>query len=485
MPWLTCLVFLFSVAARAEVSPYLSSYSGAYENVEKLEALGCAYPTFRALGPQSFYDVRAALDWDAERTACDAPEWLMDERQILIRPALALELRSDGFSALDDSVQLPGISASLWPTFPMRQNRPNANGVNLSNELFLSGRSGGQTMGYAASATPGFYAGYDTGGAVLGRFYLQEAYVKVGFGYSEISFGRYARRFGDARHGSLLFSGASAPLDTFEYALRPYVFGGPLQYLGPFSLRTWLGNQGDSAEVPGTQLWGFELGARPFSWWEFAFAQLFQFGGVGAPYLGLGETLTQLIGGGGSGLSGRRHASLALYSGFWGPKHFVKGYGQVLWNRLGDSVSAPFSFQAGLWFPKLNKWDLRLEYARTGSGAYEHPFWRQGLTYAGSTLGHPLGPDGEGIYLDVGLPPISTWWHSEIGGLVESRRLTPGAGQATEKRWGITAAVQRRFGLSDLSLKLAYHQVTGSQYVNGSNIQVLGVGATFRYTFLY
>lgn len=480
------LLFLFGTAARAQVTPFVPAGSAAYGNLDKLEALGCAYPTYRVLGPQAFSDLRASVDWDAQNTSCAAPEWLLDERQLLLRPSPAAEFSAVGFGAVDDFIPLNGISAGLWPTFAQREGRTSFNGFNIANELFISAHAGGQDWGYAVAVTPGFFLGYDVDTSLNGRFYVQEFQLKVGYGFAELIYGRYGRRFGNTRHGSVLFSAASAPLEVLELNLRPIVLGGFLSHLGPVSFRTYLGGQGSAAAVPSTRLWGVELGMRPFRWWEIGFTELFQFGGVGVPSLEVGEALQMLLAGGGSALANRRNAILALHTGFWAPDHFAKLYGQVLWDRVGDGVAANApAWMAGLWFPKVGSWDFRLEVARSGQQTYTHPIWKQGLSLRGSPLGHPLGPDAEGAYFDIGLPPIATWWHSEVGLLYESRSRNPPPGQATENRYGVSLSTGRRWGLSDLGVTFAYHQVHGTQYLPGEIADVFGIGAQFRYTFFY
>lgn len=472
--------FLFSPHLFATASQNVPSGNGSYSVVDKLEALGCAYPTFRSLGPQSFFDIRSAIDLPSEKV-CNAPEWLLDERQLLLRPLWMPEFRSDGFVGPDDRLDLRGLSASLWPLFPLRQNRPTVNGVNLSNEIALSMRTGTEEWGYALSVTPGFYAGYDIRGVLLGRFYLQEGYAKISYGFSELTVGRYARRFGEARHGTLLYSGAAAPLDVIEYTLRPIVPGGGGAFLGPVSFRTWIGSQGgDDIAVPGTALWGIEFGLRPLSWWEIAFAELVQFGGAGSPAASVGDYLSFPLG---FGASADRNISLALTTSVWFPRHWAKVYGQVLANQVGDGGAPSASFLVGLWAPKLGKWDFRVEYARTSAGAYQHPFWTQGLTFRGAPLGHPLGSDGEGAYFDIGLPPLFTWWHSEIGAIYEARGISLAGTQVPEQRYGVSLSTGRRFGYSDIEARAVYHQVHGAQYVPGQIADVFGVGALYRYSF--
>ncbi len=482
MKYALLLILLVASAGWASITPNVPSGSRAGEFVDKLEALGCAYPTFRSLGPQSYADVRAALDWNPDTTGCEAPEWLLDERQLLIQPSYLPQLDVSVNAIPADAVLLRNLPATVWPLFPQRENRALYSGVTMNTEVHLSGRGGGETLGYAMSATPGWAMGFDT--ALRARLYLQEAYFKVGFGFSEMTVGRYGLRFGETKHGSLLFSGASAPLDLVEYALRPVVLGGAFSGLGPFSVRTFLTGYGADVSMPYSKLWGVEIGLRPFHWWEIAFAEVFQFGGVGSPSLALGEVAQMALAGGGTSLSGRRNASLILNMAFWAPARFTKLYGQILWSRAGDVSGSTPSYLGGVWFPKLTGWDARFEYVHTAVTAYQHPIWTQGMTYRGGPLGHVLGPDGEGAYLDIGLPPIAKWWRSEVGLLYEARQIHPGAGLATETRYGVSLAVNRRWKLADVGLVMAYHQVHGAQYTPGVIADNFGAGMTLRYAFL-
>jgi hypothetical protein len=452
--------------AFADIATDLSAGSQGYSYVEKLEALGCALPTLRSIGPQSSFDIQAAVEGDIENSSCKAPEWLLDERQVLLQPVPPAEVRLDGFSAVEDRVALVGIPATLWPLFPLRHNRPTVNGINLSSEISLGTRSQTQGWGYAIAITPGFFLGRDTNTAFLGRFYIQEGYAKVGMGFAELLVGRYARRFGEVKHGSLLYSSAMAPLDTVEAVLRPVVPSGFFSFLGPTSVRAWLASQSENTGIRETLLFGAEWAFRPTRAWEFSLAQLAQFGGAtGVPTPG--------------------NLSVAVNSSFWAFKKHLKLYGQFLAERLLAGPGTPISYSGGLWFPKLGRWDLRLEAARTGAQSYQHPVWTQGLTYRGAPLGHPLGPDSQGLYLDVGLPPIATWWRSELGLVYEARGLSLAGATQSETRYGVQATLGRRFGLSDIHLKAAFHRLQNPQYVSGEEADLLGLGLVYRYTFLY
>lgn len=447
----------------AEVALNLSAGSQAYDYLERLEALGCAHPTLRSVGPQSAADISDALSGDFPR--CKAPEWLLDERQVLMRPVPPTEIRADGFAAVSDRLQLVGLPASLWPLFSQRQNRPTVSGVNLSTEFSFGASSSTERWGYAIGLTPGVYFGRDTNSNLFGRFYLQEGYLKVGFQFSEMTVGRFGRRFGHFRHGSLLYSGAMAPMDQIEFAVRPVV-PSSLPFLGPTTFRAWFATQTELVGPAVTKLVGAEWGIRPLRAWELSLAEITQVGGDGV-------------------VDGRLGVSLALSSSVWVFNRFAKLSGQVLAERLTLSGPPPVSFQSALWFPRLASTDISIEFARTALQSYQDPVWLQGLTYREAPLGHPLGPDALGAYLDVGLPPMFTWWRTELVGLYESRGVSLSGARSPETRVGGEVSVGRRFGFSDVRLKIAFHSIQNPQFVPNTEADSLGVGAVYRYTFMY
>ncbi len=454
---------LIASVSQAEVSLNVPAGSQAYEYLERLEALGCALPTLRSVGPQSAADISAALGGSSAR--CKAPEWLLDERQVLVRPIPPTEIRVDGFGAVSDRVQLVGLPAFLWPLFPQRQNRPTVNGMNLSTELALGMSSSSEVWGYAVAVTPGWYFGRDSNSSLFGRFYVQEGYFKLGHRFSELTVGRFSRRFGHSRHGSLLYSGAMAPMDQLEYALRPVV-PSSLSFLGPTTFRAWFATQSESVGPASTKLLGAEWGMRPLRAWELALAEVTQVGGEGV-------------------VDGRVGVSLALSSSLWMFNRLVKLSGQTLIERLTVPGPTPFSFQGGLWFPNIGNTSVSFEFAKTSAQSYQDPVWVQGLTYRDSPLGHPLGPDAQGAYLDIGLPPLFTWWRAELAGLYESRGVSLSGARAPETRVGGELSVGRRFGLSDIRLKVAFHSIQSPQSIPNTEADSLGLGAVYRYTFMY
>jgi hypothetical protein len=56
----------------------------------------------------------------------------------------------------------------------------------------------------------------------------------------------------------------------------------------------------------------------------------------------------------------------------------------------------------GLYFPRLDRegnLDLALEWVRTNHITYRHGTFTSGYVYKNRILGHPIGPDGTGLYL--------------------------------------------------------------------------------------
>ena len=456
--------------------------TGARANayVEKLEALGCAYPTLRVLGPQSSGDLRAAVNWNEQSTACNAPEWLLDERTILLRPLPIAELRAEILGVPNDLVSLRGMAASLYPSFATRENRWVGRGGVVATEITVGMQNNARSWGYAISATPGFTAVSDFGSSTFARFYLQDFSLKLGMGFSELSFSRQLRRFGDTAHGALLYSAAAAPVDALEYSLRPVVGPGFLQYLGPVQFRTWVGGQSVTSGLQDTRLWGVEFALRPLRSLELGFAEVFQFGGTpSAPGVGDFLAMPFLVGD-----AAKRAATVALHLGWWVPGHWAKVYGQVLWDKLGEASASGPSFLGGVWLPRLGRADFRFEIVSTDVSAYTHPTWTQGLSYRGSTLGHPLGPDALGVYADIEAPAIALWWRPQLRFALEHRARSIAGPGRPERRLGGAFELHRRWRFADFSLYVGYQNIQNAGYVSGQVDEALAAGLRLRYSFL-
>jgi len=464
------LLFLFflSASAQAKVSANVPSDFSYYALLDRLEAYGCARPTFRALRPQGQADLRAALALAEGKDTCEAPAWLLREREVLLRQAQ--EARVGLYLRHEDPLPLSGIDATVEPTYPDRQGRFDYYGANLYGEMSASAEAG-QNVGIAASVTPGFVAALEDYNKPLGRAYLHEGFLKLGYGRWEATYGRTALGFGNTAHGGLLLGPAAKPLNLWKFAFRPDYAS---DTLSAFSAETWIANNDPKAGIEDSKIWGVSVGARPFPFVEITLLQLYQFGGVGAPGMETRDYLEMLAYGNDPALQSKRQRSSGIDLGVWIPGNFVKAYGQLMFD-----ASDELSYLGGIWFPRLGFLEARIEYVSTAATAYRHPFWTQGLTYQGTTLGHSLGPDADGIYFDFGFP-VDDQSRLALGGWYERRGLSV----VTEKRAGAGANWIGRWVQTEVSLGVRFFHVENALYLSGQQDNAASALLAIRYSFL-
>lgn len=475
--WLASLFCATAARGLGALSANIPPGHSLYELLDSLDAYGCIRPTYRLIKPQSYADLRLAV-FVPEGTACDAPEWLLLRTRVFESLTAPNRVRAQVLVERDDQVSLPGISAAVMPSFPFQAGRPLANGANLYAETDLAVAIG-KDFGFAAGVTPGWAAGWTWNAGIRGRFFLQEGYLKIGYRRTEITWGRTQLEFGDARHGTLLLSRAGKPLDLIKLAVRPHSLG-----FGPFTVETFLAWQGDVVAVPGTKLWGIALGVRPSDAVELGILELYQFGGTGAPSLQLGDLPGMLFYSGADSLSAKRNRMLALHANLWLFRHALKFYWQVAFEKLGrpsEWLSRDLSWLLGLFLGRLGDLTLRLELARTAPRAYTHPFWTQGITNDGTTLGHPLGPDGLGAYVDIGIPNASGL-ELELSLFLERRGRSLAGASAPEERLGAGFTLAKRWDRYQLGVTGVYARANGHQFVPGATSDIGSVMATIQYT---
>lgn len=399
------------------------------------------------------------------------------ERQRLTRAVAVGGLYAETFLH-QDALALPGIEATVLPTFPLRGGKPTFLGANLFLEGEISGMTG-REWGLAYGVHPGWVGAVENYQSLLGRFFLQEGYVKVGYRRAELLYGKLQSKFGDAKHGNLLLSGANLPVTQFRFTLRPHRLPSPFSFLGPTTFDTWVGNQEATTGPAGARLWSVSIASKPFSWLEFGITELFNFGGSGRSDLELGELAATLFYVGSASLDLKRHRMMVWNLGVWWFQKRMKSYFQFGFENLGDTPD----LLVGVWFPTIstNGMDLRLEYVRTAPSAYRSTLWPQGFTNAGGTLGHPLGPDAEGVYLDLGLP--IDLWRPGLLFSVEARNLNRYSNTETEKRFAFGAELSRRFEKWEVFGAMRYTYATNFQFQAARATSVfVGTGGV-RYSF--
>jgi hypothetical protein len=483
---LQCFLWLFcQYEARATISNDVPPILPNAGWVDRIEAYGCSARTFRAFQPQSHGDLLEALMVYADAD-CAGPEWLLSEREILGRSYLQSEARAFALIANDRPLSLLGLAAQVDPFQSIREGRRAFSGSSIYGELNLNTQLvQGQEWGVVVSATPGFVMAYENSSSMSGDFYFQEGYLKAGYRRTELVFGRVPERFGEAKNGNLILSGAHRPINMLKLAVRPHWIK-PVSFFGPVAFQTWVGNDGSEVGRKEARLWAVQLGMRPFTFFEWGFLNLMQFGGIGSPGLDFGDYFSMLGGSQDPLLKEKRHQSYATHMAFWGPKQTVKIYNQLFFGSLGrleEWFSRDVSWLIGIWFPKLGKGDARLEMVNTQNSAYSDSRWTQGWSNSESPLGHPLGNSAQGIYLDFSLPQLENW-RPQIGFSFESRNRDKLLGLENEIRWSSSLTAIKRFQIMELNLQIKAQRIENRNYLKHEPELEAGAFAFLRYSFL-
>lgn len=469
----------------AVISNYVPPLLPNTDWVDRIEAYGCSVRTFRAFQPQSHADLLEALMPFAE-SECAGPQWLLEEREILGRSFLQSEARVFGLFARDLSLSLLGQEAMIDPLFPLREGRRAFGGSNIYAELNLNSQMfSGKDWGIAISATPGFVLAHENSSQITSQLYFQDGYIKAGTGRTEIVFGRVSQRFGEAKHGNLILTGATRPIDLFKFAVRPH-WVKPLSFLGPIALETWFAQDGSELVRKNARLWAFQFGMRPFTFFEVGFLNLMQFGGLGSQSLDFVDYLKMLGASNSEDLRSKRHQNFATHLAIWDPKQNVKLYNQFFFGNLGrltDWFSQDISWLVGLWFPKFGLGEIRLEWVNTQNSAYSHSIWTQGWSYDGTPLGHPIGNAGQGLYLDVSLPTVQKW-RPEVDLSFEKRNDERLLNLESETRLGLALRAIKRIEEIEWDLQLKLQRIENREYRSHVPEWEGGMFSYLRYSFL-
>lgn len=479
-----CFLLLLSHSLFAAISndvPPLLPNAGW---VDRIEAYGCSARTFRAFQPQSHGDLLEALMVYAN-AECAGPEWLLSEREILGRSYLQSEARVFALLAEDRSLSLLGMAAEVDPFQSIREGRRAYGGASLYGEFNLNAELvHGTEWGVAVAATPGFVMAHENSSHLIGKMYFQEGYAKAGYRRAELVFGRIPERFGEAKNGNLILSGAHRPIDMLKLALRPHWIK-PLSFLGPTTFQTWIGSDGSETGKTHARLWAMQLGMRPLTFFEWGFLNLMHFGGDGSPGLEFSDYLSMLGASQDPALQLKRHQNFATHLALWGPKQTFKFYNQFFFGSLGrasDWLSKDLSWLFGIWFPKLGEGDARLEVVQTQDGAYSDSRWTQGWSNENSPLGHPLGNSAQGIYLDFSLPVIENW-RPQLGISYEIRNRGRLFGLEKETRWSSSVSAIKRFQMTELNVQIKAQRIENRGYFPHAPEWEAGLFAFLRYSF--
>lgn len=245
---------------------------------------------------------------------------------------------------------------------------------------------------------------------------VMRLYGRLVAGNFALEVGRDAVVWGQGRWGGSLLSRNPRGLDMIHISndapvRLPWIFGA----LGPSRFAFFGADLGGDQHFPHAKLFGGKWSARPHPRFEFGFSFLNKQGGEGAPDASFGERLRDiLIFPDVFDTDADLVFSEKVIAGEvrWRvpAKVPVEVYGQAAFTdfdiaRSDQTFWLEAAYQAGIHLPALGSdgrtW-LRIEAEHTGATFYRHAQFLSGLTLDRMVLGSALGPDGEGVHVEVG-----------------------------------------------------------------------------------
>ncbi len=247
---------------------------------------------------------------------------------------------------------------------------------------------------------------------------LLDGRVALQLGAVEVSAGRQSLWWGQGRHGTLVLSNNSKPLDMFRItnptpALLPWVF----KYLGPFRIDMFWSQLEEDRVVSEAYFAGMRVNFKPLPWVELGASRGVIFGGT--KDYGQGEKIdidaSDFI----TILSGKNLAggddtsnSVAAVDGrlrlpfLWN----AEVYGEYGGEDESNHFLAAHGWLAGVYLPQIEpsgRLSFTFEHtdlSRQDNMApdwYNHGIFKSGYTYQGKLLGHHVGGSAKDTYLEI------------------------------------------------------------------------------------
>lgn len=425
---LILLCFLLQVPAFAEAvaSSQVPLDSWVYPALDKLSALGLVDSSLQGNRPYTRYEVarqtEAALATARHRDLTPAISGLLMHLEAELADTLN-DLRSDSVAgylkfreAQLDYIYKDGEDAViaghgiLASQFPLNYNNYGLDYRKQNAQLILQGEARlGSSLLVDLRPLLSYANGDDNSEADLS---LLEGRVVLQLGGLEISAGRQSLWWGQGRHGSLVLTNNSKPMDMVRLTnpvpgMLPWV----LKYLGPFRFDLFWSRLEEDRAVAEPYFAGIRLDLKPLPWIELGASRTIMFGGEGRPDVGWDDFITIL---GGKNLSGSEDTSNSVAAMdarlrlpfLWG----AEIYGEYGGEDEADHFIAAAAWMAGVYLPQIEptqRLSLRLEYAdfskidNLAPPWYRHGIYRSGYTYDGKILGHHVGGAAKDTYLEI------------------------------------------------------------------------------------
>ena len=385
------------------------------------------------------------------------------------------------------------LVGDLGVSCELQEGRPCGGGVGLMPELDSSAGFGSWLSASTRLRLDAGNNGYAPAVA------LDRAYLKAQLGFLAIEAGRDVVALGQSARAALLVSRNAAPLDMLRAWTRPLelpFFDARVSFL------YFIARLRDPQFYPGTFVDCTRMQLDLFNHLELGGSRLLQFGGSGAPTIGLGsfigEHFSRDYDSTGAPLGDNR---LAFDAAVTVPALAgARFYTEVSFEDFRKQELNVFRYDAdyllGVEFRALAAGPLRrvlFEAAKTGRLSQEGLYWLTGWTNAGRTLGSPLGPDGLSLYLhgDLELPfgRVSPWAEAlrfssdtfKDDGLGDGGVTVDRVGPAEKRlRVGVELSIPLR-KVFLLEANLYVERVTTADFVDGAVRRNAGALASFRY----
>jgi len=426
------LVLLTASNACALVDENLTVDSWTYSLVRELDLRGFRLTEFGHERPASLADIAAALDVLARDMASGKIHPTQYERRLL--EALNRELEVELRVRRSPDV----VAAGLWGDGRLVTDGEGEDEWRGQCIAEAALRLGSRTTLYHRSWID-TRAGEDP--AIVARAWKEDltgvtdaAYLLRRSAHWRLLFGRERMDWGPGFRGGLIFSAGAPPLDMVKAELCVARFHGTAfaavldDYVGPY---------GDSSVRAARYLSGHRLAWRASPSLEISVSELIVYGGEGRlPEVRYLMPLFFFYGE--QWNTGSDDNPLWAFDVSWRPRRGARLYGELLIDDLQYETEAEpneIGYVVGgeLADPPVLAWlggtVLGFEYARINRWTYgQNKPWNRYLGH-GVCMGHPLGPDADGLWARV-IRPVTGWARLQM----DLGRVRRGEGRIEDER---------------------------------------------------
>ncbi|MDO8644410.1 MAG: capsule assembly Wzi family protein [bacterium] len=364
------------------------------------------------------------------------------------------------------------VNAFMNPLIDYQEGRHFADGHTVALE---SGHSTYLTKYFSLSGSPRLevLVPDDDATANDANLVIQNLQGKFNISNFELEIGRDSIVWGQGQNGGLLLSNNARPLDQVKLSndspiTLPWLF----KYLGPSKAAFFVADLGPEQFYSHPLLAGFKLSIKPFSFLELGASQAVILGGSGAPEGSFLEYVGEVFGirpGIGFDTNDVGKSDENLSNRLMGLELRITipplRHSQIYYEMFTEACCGVFDqlygYYGGLYIPRLTPSgtvDLRIEWVHTPPVLYTHGAFPSGWTLNQKLLGHNIGPNGDGIEMEMGVD-FSERWQDTTTLAFESRGRTP-----DEDRYRFINTLSHQYNQN-----FNIHGTTGYELVNDFN----------------